>query len=298
MFARSQFLKLLFITLFASSFCFADENLFGYVKGAEPLPKGSWEIYQSFTSRKDKGVGTYEALDLKTEFEYGLTDNLAVETAIQMQSVKSEGILMDAYIPEDINTGIKTSGIELALKYNFLSPAKDDLGVSAYFSLDQGWSDSHSGQKKDTTSFEALLMLQKYFMEGQAIWATNFGIESTRAKRYAIDNLPSGFEWPTEPEMEIELKAATAFSYRFIPNWFVGGELSYESEYETEVDQERWSTFLGPNLHYGDEKWWATLTYFPQLEGGGPRYAGQTDTKFHLIEKTKQEIRFKIGLNF
>ena len=40
------------------------------------------------------------------------------------------------------------------------------------------------------------------------------------------------------------------------------------------------------------------LTWTPQLRGGGLMYPGQTDTSLHLIEKTKQEIRFKIGLNF
>ena len=33
----------------------ADENLFGYVKGSETLPKGAWELYQFFTVRSDKG---------------------------------------------------------------------------------------------------------------------------------------------------------------------------------------------------------------------------------------------------
>ena len=51
----------------------ADENLFGYVKGAETLPKGASEIYQWVTYRADKGAGTYRAVDWETEFEYGVT---------------------------------------------------------------------------------------------------------------------------------------------------------------------------------------------------------------------------------
>jgi hypothetical protein len=35
----------------------------------------------------------------------------------------------------------------------------------------------------------------------------------------------------------------------------------------------------------------------PQLVGGGNPYPGQTYNQ-HLIEKTQQEIRLKIGLNF
>lgn len=37
----------------------ADENLFGYVRGAEPLPDGSWELYQVTTQRNDKDQGKY-----------------------------------------------------------------------------------------------------------------------------------------------------------------------------------------------------------------------------------------------
>jgi hypothetical protein len=36
----------------------------------------------------------------------------------------------------------------------------------------------------------------------------------------------------------------------------------------------------------------------PQLAGGGLEYAGQTYSNLHLIEKTKQEIRLKFGINF
>ncbi|WP_340266255.1 DUF6662 family protein [Sphingobium mellinum] len=57
-------------------------------------------------------------------------------------------------------------------------------------------------------------------------------------------------------------------------NWFIGAETQYSSEYETEVGQKRWSLFAGPTIHYGGQKFWAILTWFPQLKGGGERYEG------------------------
>jgi hypothetical protein len=72
----------------------------------------------------------------------------------------------------------------------------------------------------------------------------------------------------------------------------------YEAEHETEVGRERWSIFAGPSIHYGGKKWWATLSWMPQIRGGGETYAGQTDMNLHLVEKTKQEVRFKVGFNF
>lgn len=105
--------------------------------------------------------------------------------------------------------------------------------------------------------------------ESQLVWLGNLGRETTQARRAAI----TGFDWPTGPEMEIELKFGTRLSYRFARGWYVGAETLHETEFETEGGQER-SRFAGPSLHYGGKRWWATLTYARQLAGGGEFYAG------------------------
>jgi len=288
----------LLAALTASPAALADENLFGYVKGAEPLPRGATELYAGLTQRSDKGVGHYQAWDLATEVEYGLTDKLAISGEFQMMAIDTHDILIDAYVPGDEKYGFKPSGVETALKYNFLSPAAHAVGVSLYNSFLYSWRDPHSGQDKDTLSFEQMLLLQKYFLDGQLIWTGNGGIEATYANRKTIDGLPEGFEWPTTPEMEIELTAATGLSYRFLPGWFLGVEAFYQEEHETEVGLERWSLQAGPSLHYGASRFWVTATWLPQLRGGGPQYADQQDEDLHLIEKTKQEYRLKVGYNF
>lgn len=275
----------------------ADENLFGYLSGAETLPQGSWEAYQYVTQRSDKGQGHYRAMDYKTEVEWGWTHRLTVSGAIKAMSIDTSGLLIDGYLPADKEFGPKLSGFELGLKYNFLSPAKDDFGLAGKLELSRDWIDPHSGQDKRKVSVEASLLAQKYFMEGQVVWVGNLGLESTYARRSAVDNLPAGFDWSLDPETEIEIKAGTGLSWRFAPNWYVGAEVAYEAEYETEVGQERWSVFAGPTLHYGGQKWWATLTWFPQVRGGGEQYDGQP-AHYHLIEKTRQEVRVKVGYNF
>jgi hypothetical protein len=140
-----------------------------------------------------------------------------------MQSIYSRDISINAYIPEDIGYGLTApSGLEIAAKYNFLSPAKDDVGFSSYFGIDRSWLDRHSGQKKDSTSVELEFLVQKYFFDGELIWVANVGMESTHAKRYSINGLPADYEWPSYPEMEIGLKGGLGLSYRFIPKWFLG----------------------------------------------------------------------------
>lgn len=291
-------LCLLVCSTLLSPAAMADESLFGILKGAETLPKNALEIIQHVTRRYDKGQGTYEALDTKTELEYGLTDRATAAVYVLGQSVRSEGLQINGYLPKDEAFALRASGVEASIKYNFLSPAKDDFGLASYFATSYSWLDPHSGQDKKKLTFELELLMQKYFLDGELIWVGNAGMESTLAQRAAIADLPADFEWSTDPEMEIGFKAGTGLSYRFAPNWFVGGEVVYETEFETEVGQERRSVQAGPTVHYGSKDWWLSLSYLPQISGGGEKYDGQTDANLHLIEKTKQEIRLKLGFNF
>lgn len=286
----------------------ADENLFGYIKGAETMPQGTFELDQQITYRGDKGVGTYHAWDSKTELEYGVTDKFEAAVYVKGQAINTKNIIVDAYIPGNEQYGPRFSGVGTEFKYMFLSPAKDDIGLAGYLDLGYNWLDNHSGLDKDSYSVEAKLIAQKYFMEGQMVWAGNVGIESTYAKRAPLSASrqarldaivgPGNFDWPTDNEMEVELSAGTGLSYRFASNWSIGAEALYESEYETTVGQERWSVFAGPTLHYGGDKFWATLTAFHQLKGYGNPNSSQLDDDLQLIERTKNEVRLKVGFDF
>jgi Family of unknown function (DUF6662) len=276
----------------------ADEQLLNYVKGAEVQPKGTWQLYQWITQRRNKGTGHYTGSDYRTELEYGFTDRLAGSLYVNGQGINTQGIRVDAYIPKDESYAYRLAGMAAAVKYNFVSPIINPIGVSLYAESTIGTKDPHSGQDKRTYSFETLLLLQKNFRGDTVIWMTNVGLESTYAKRAAVSDLPPDFEWPVVPEMEIEPTIETGISGRIASNLYVGAEVQYQTEFETDVGQERWSLFAGPTVHYGARKWWATFTWFPQLRGGGEIVSGQSDTHLHLVEKTKQEWRFKVAYNF
>lgn len=276
----------------------ADENLFGYLSGAETLPRGANEAYLWVTHRTDKGVGHYSAYDVTAEYERGLTPRLTGALALRGQSIDTRGIVIDGYVPGDEKYGLRASGLEARLKYKFLSPLIDGVGLAGSVALEHNWLDPHSGRDKDTTSLTFGMQLQKNFLDDQLISVANVAVESTYAVRKPIADLPSGFDWPTGPEMEIELTGGAGLTYRVAPRWFVGGETFYQTEFETEIGQERWSWHAGPSVHYAARAWWATLTWLRQIRGGGETYPGQTDTDLHLVEKTKQEVRFKLGYNF
>ena len=136
----------------------ADENLFGYVKGAETLPEHAYEAYTIITNRTDKSVGDYDAWDTKFELEYGATNRFTVAGALIGRSVDVNGLVVDGYLPKDEDTGLQFSGVEVNGKYNFLSPALDDFGLSGYWELEYDTIDAHSGQDKDTLSFSSMLI--------------------------------------------------------------------------------------------------------------------------------------------
>jgi opacity protein-like surface antigen len=299
----------------------ADENLLGYISGTETLPQGANEAYLVVTHRWDKGDGNfpvgsgdYSAYDYVLDYERGITDRFTGTLELKGQSIDTSGLVIDGYLPGAESYGFKVSGIEGKVKYNFLSMAKDEIGLSTTFSLQQSWLDPHSGKDKDTTNFEVALQLQQLYLDDQLSLMLNTGLEGTYAKRDPLDadtqasanaalqsitgDPAAEFEWPTEPEMEIEFNLGLGASYRFAPNWYAGLETQYQTEFETEVGQERWTWFAGPTIHYGSEQWWATLTWFAQIRGGKEQYIDQSPDDLHLIEKTEQELRLKLGYNF
>ena len=286
------------LLLLISSAAVAEESLFGYMRGAETLPQGARELVHHLTRRWDKGAGEYTAYDSKIELEYGVTDRFSSGYYLLGQSVNTRGLLIDAYIPKDESSGLKLSGFEVSAKYNFLSPVTENIGLSAYVSGTYMNLDATSGQKKDRYNVETWMMAQKNFLDDQLVWVGNLGLESTYAHRKPLDGLPAGFEWPAHPEMEIAILFGSGVSYRVAPNWFVGAEALYASENETVVGEERWSLQAGPNIHYAEKEWWFTLSWMPQLRGGGGMFPEQNDTRLHLIEKTKQELRLIVGYEF
>lgn len=91
----------------------SDENLFGYVSGAETLPQDGSEAYVWLTHRWDKGQGEYSAYDAELEYEYGVTSRFTASVALLGQSIDTHGLVIDAYLPGAESYGLKPSGIEV-----------------------------------------------------------------------------------------------------------------------------------------------------------------------------------------
>lgn len=268
----------------------ADENLFGYSYGAETLPKGKWEVYSWTTARPDKGLGNYTAFDFKQEIEYGVTDRFQVSFYFSESyhdysggSIEEDGEVKNLH-------RFSYSGNQLALKYNVLSPYKDALGLAFY--VEPGYALVTGGAGEDVIAWEleTKVILQKNFLEDQLV--TNL-------------NITTEFEWEKPRpsggaayETEFVFEASGGLAYRVAPNLFVGVEARYQTAFPDMSlgNQESWAFFAGPAVHYGGERWWATLTWLPQIVGDSP--GSVRSNQLDLDHHERNEIRLKVGFNF
>jgi hypothetical protein len=289
------------IALVSSLSAYAGENLFGYVTEADVLPQGAMEGYVWMTRHEGKDSGKYVSDRMRLELEYGLSDKWQVSTYLNLfrteynNFVDSDGaggttpIRADGNLNHDSN-GFKVSGVQVAFKRMFLSPAKDDVGLSLYLEPGISFADPLTGEAVDGYSMEAKLILQKYFMDGQVVWAGNLTAE------YESDKL----KYDGSRSDAFSPKLTTGLTYRVANGWYAGVEAHIDQE-SLWTKQDNWQfdhfdVFAGPTIHYGDKRWWATLTAFTQMTGSPADF--QHNRNLHLVDHEARETRLKIGYNF
>lgn len=279
-------------TVLAASCCLAvakpahaDENYFGYSYGAETLPKGKWEAYLWLTSRVGKGVGTYQAWDNFNEIEHGLTDKLQVSFYANTSGhrIKNNGEFAD-------NSSFGFEGVRTSFKYAVTSPFKSPLGVAIYVEPEYSRRHKISGENFTEYALETKLLLQRNFMDDQLVSVFNFTYEHEFEKEKEAAGLEEEFE------QEAAIEMTWGLSYRFRPNWFIGGEGRTHAEYpDADLgNREHRAWFAGPTLHYGGRKWWFTATVLPQVFGT----PHENSKHLFLGEHERVETRIKIGYNF
>jgi hypothetical protein len=258
----------------------ADEHLFGWVRGAETLPGGHADAYQFITLREGKRAGTYNGWDFNTEVEYGITDKFQVGVAVEQHYFR----IHDVEELDNMNK-YRFGGIELSAKYRVLSPFKDIVGLAVRLEAAYLPFDDVAGIEQQETDLSPEIIVHKNFLDDTLIFQANVGVKFAWGKKPA-----------EEYDYEFTAQGGLGVSYRFAPNWFFGVEGHWRSEYPkfNLGFHEHTVIFVGPSLHYGAEKWWATASYGYQVFGNGvdePR--GKT-----FAEEARNEFRIKVGLNF
>lgn len=287
MFRRSLASALLGLAL-VPALAHADENYFGYTYGSETLPAGANEVYLWLTQRTDKGEGQYRATDVQVEYERGITDNFQMSFYLTGRAHDySGGAIEDEEgtgEPPRLDRSLDFDGAKLEMKWSLKNPERDGYGLALYLEPEYSSLSRNSGSREKEVGIETKLILQKNFLDGQVVTAYNLTVEP---------------EWEREDgkwEEELYVENSAGVSYRFAPKWFAGLETRLDMAFPEYGSREFWAWYVGPALHYGGQKYWATLTWLPQIKGG-PIDEDRSDS-LHLDHRERNEVRLKLGMNF
>lgn len=252
------------VFLFAWS-AFSSESQFGFIYTTDLLPKNAKEIEQFLTWKSQKTGGTFNMIEGKTAYEYGLFDNLQIAgyaTYDWMEAYQngpfgattpSEQFSYSQPGPNDYYSSTRLIGLSFEAIWRVLSPYTEPVGLAFYIEPSVG---------DRFTEIETRIILQKNFLDDMLVFAFNF----TYAPEYRYlppDDGEGGSSWQEETDVNFDLGA----SYRFMPNWSLGFEILNEHE----ASSYDWSKhtnnawYLGPNVHFGGKDFFVTALFVKQM---------------------------------
>ena len=182
---------------------------------------------------------------------------------------------------------IRLNGTSAEFKYQVLSPYKDKVGLALYQEPGYGTIEEADGTRHQEIELEGKLILEKHWLEDKLISAFNYTLEPEWEKADG----DSGFG------VHLKMEGSFGLAYRIAPRWYAGLETRVQTEFENaDLNRSQFVTvFVGPALHYGSNRWWATLTVLPQV-WGWPDSSGTGGLT--LDDHERLEVRLKVGFNF
>jgi hypothetical protein len=274
----------------------AGEGLFSRVYTTDTTPEGHYELEQVVRERAGRAFGSYDATDLNTEVEYGVTDKFQVAGYLNMLRMNADGAPDD----DDPNgvTGFSRHRFELQsisaeFIYRFFSPYETDgWGLAAYVEPAYMFHDQHNGLKYAGGTFEGetRLMVQKNFLDDRLILAYNLVLEFETIQ----------FSGDTDRNNELDWNNEFGATYRFAPGWYSGFEFRNHNEYGNFDFHEHSVFWVGPVVHFGGEKFWATLGWLRQINGspGIDEDGKNIGKELFLRSHELNEVTFKLGVPF
>ena len=229
--------------LFLPSICFAGARHFTFVYEAPTSSPGSVEIENSATTQFNDGFADAE---FRHEIEIGVTEHFQASVYLANWD----------YTRSSDNRGAHYQSSSLELIYNLTNPVADPIGISLYQEISAG---------RRFFESETKLILQKNF--GPVILAYNLVLEA---------------EWEEEGLREHtgEIQQALGASYELSPRISVGAEILHEILLPAwKSSQAENNFFLGPNVSYRGDRWFATVTSLAQTT----RTEGEPDYQVRLI---------------
>lgn len=265
------------------------EDPFGYSYTADTEEPGETELSMWATDRRGKDVGHYDAQDYRLELERGLTERSQLAGYLNFSSHHVRG-LEPAF--GNVQRNFAFDGASVEFIHRLLDEDRHGIGFALY--VEPGWSRIHDVEGEKGTEYELELkaILSKSFAGGRVVWAGNLTAEPEWERERVLVGSTIGHDW----EKELKLQASTGVAYRVSSNWRAGIEARYSSVYPDwthGLHREAYAVSAGPTIGFNAEEWSASLTWLPQLVGGGTPRRGLS-----LDEFEKREIRLKISHEF
>lgn len=311
-FSRSSLSALAVGLLFIPAAAHADERLWIYTKSAETLPEGQTEIVVSDVIRSGKVDSDYTFHDIRLEVEHGITNRLTgyAELIVFDHNYSTTNPDLQPYYDTQGGAGgrfnkTQIGGFEVGAKYNFLSPYKDPIGLSASLAWDHRDKYRLDGAGINQNSIELQFMFQKNFLDDQLVLAFSPKIEWERRTSPGIK------------EVEIALDISAGASYRVAPNLYIGAEFRHQSDYlspfNTDIgeyedptldpshfpfdlgSQHQNGNYFGPTVHFSQKNWWMTAGALWQVSGGGSPNAFNRNGK-NWDEHERVHIGLVVGI--
>ena len=287
------------LVFFVSAPAMAGESQFAFLYTTDLLPKEQKEIEQWVTWRHAKIAGSYDLLEGKTAYEYGISDDFqlafyasyawthAYKNGPFGATTAAEQFGYDSPRSDENYHAWRFIGFSVESIYRVLSPYTSPLGVALYLEPTIG---------NKFAEIESRVILQKNFLDDTLVFAFNF----TYAPEFRLlpsDEGGAGRAW----QEEVDVNYALAASYRVASNWFAGLELLNEREFSSLgfSDLANSGYYLGPNFHYGGKEFFVTGTFLRQLPWATVHAAtvpgAVVDNLDFDNDFEKYRVRFKFG---
>lgn len=299
-------IRILFLALVAvfSQQAHAGEGLFSRVYTVETVPEGHFELEQTVRNRVGRAYGDYNAFDLRSEFEYGITNEFQVAAYINTQYLRAHGASDDNDAEGDTPQGFyrdnfNLQSLSLEFIYRLTSPVTAPVGIALYFEPEWMLTDIHNGDKTyDSEENEFRVLFQKNFMDDTLIVAYNFVIETEYFRYSKLNADGSDTLWMGEFDWNNEL----GVTYRLANALYGGLEARNHNELGNFRSHDHSVYWVGPAFHYAGERFWATLGALVQVYGlpsglddaGTPQGIGSTFLHSH----ERLETTLKVAWSF
>jgi len=286
----------------------ADERMFGSVLTTDTLPRNRWEQQNFLTAGLEKSNGHYELFQLQSGVDYGVTSDVQAGLYLNGHVVDAgrdsiAGRTSGEHVPRNVDpskdyASARFDSGSFAVKYRLQSPYKDGVGLALSFEPTLG---------ADEAALDYRGIAHVTFLDDTVVWATNiaFRQEWQRVTASTVNvyapTMPGG---PAGWNRASFIEFATGVSVRFTENWFCGFEFRNSNAFAGSFLQQAGSSafFAGPNLHYGGETMWATLSVLPQLPVAKAYSADQQQVRaqgrIYGDEYERVEVRLALGFQF